>query len=290
MAERILVTGATGKVGRELVRLLAESGQVVRAGTRNPEAARALFGAGVEVVELDFVATETYDSAVQWVDRLFLMPPPFGPDAYDTLAPLLDWAVSSDVRHVVLLSAMAVEQMPDLALRRLERHLESLDASRTVLRPNLYMQNFEAGFLLDAILASDAFELCCADAKVSFVDARDVAVVARDALLDDSHRGKTYTLTGPEALDFHQAADLLSQAAGRRIAYIPTTPDRMRDLLREGHWPPAQAEMAVGLFESVRSGWREAVHPDLPRLLGRDPTPLARFAREAALAWTRQPA
>ena len=98
----VLVVGATGELGRELVGLLARPGCVVRAATRDPAAARRMFPAEVEVVELDFDRTETYDAAAQWVDRMFLMPPPFDPDAFGTINPFLDWAVSADVRRVVL--------------------------------------------------------------------------------------------------------------------------------------------------------------------------------------------
>jgi uncharacterized protein YbjT (DUF2867 family) len=93
MSDRILVTGATGIIGSELVSLLVSEGVDVKAGTRNPDRARDLFDASVEVVELDYRQPATFDAAVEWADRVFLQPPPFDPDAYDTLAPLLDWAV-----------------------------------------------------------------------------------------------------------------------------------------------------------------------------------------------------
>jgi uncharacterized protein YbjT (DUF2867 family) len=285
MAERILVTGATGELGRELVGLLARPGCVVRAATRDPAAARRIFPAEVEVVELDFDRTETYDAAAQWVDRMFLMPPPFDPDAFGTINPFLDWAVSADVRRVVLLSAMDAESMPELALRKVEQHLEGLGIAYTILRPNLYMQNFCSGFLLDGIRNEGRIELCAAAGKVSLVDARDVAAVAAAALRGSAHDGQAFTLTGSEALGFDEAAAILSEATARPIRYVPVGPERMRDVLRTAQWPVRQVAVGVGLFESVARGRRAPVRQDLQLALGRAPTTFAAFAREHATVW-----
>ncbi|MCA1790215.1 MAG: NAD(P)H-binding protein [Thioalkalivibrio sp.] len=108
MSDRILVTGATGIVGSELVSLLIGQGMEVKAGTRSPDRARNLFDTGVEIVELDYRQPATFDAAVEWADRVFLQPPPFDADAYETLAPLLDWAVQAGAGHVGTLSAMGM--------------------------------------------------------------------------------------------------------------------------------------------------------------------------------------
>jgi uncharacterized protein YbjT (DUF2867 family) len=288
MANRILVTGARGDVGRELVQILTGGGDIVRVGTREPEVARSMLASDVEVVELDYDRTETYDGAVQWVDRMFLMPPAFDPDAYDTLGPFLDWAVSTDVRQVVLLSAMDAESMPELALRKVEIHLEQLGIRYTILRPNLYMQNFSSGFLLDSILANGAFELCAGPGSVSFVDVRDVAAVAAAALRSRDHDGRAYTLTGPESLGLHQIATILAEASGRAIAYRAVNAERMRRILHAAHWPERQAVVAAALFNAVAAGRREAVRADLAEVLGREPIHFREFAGEFAHCW-RQP-
>lgn len=285
MEERILVTGATGKVGRELVRSLRADGRLVRAATRDPDHAAELFGNDVETVELDFMSTVTYDAAVQWVERIFLMPPPFDPDAFDTLAPFLDWAVASGTTKVVLLSAMDADAVPELALRRLEMHLESLDIAWTILRPNLYMQNFTSGFLLDHIREHATFELSAGDAGVSFVDVRDVAAAAAAAIETGAFDGQVHTLTGPDTLDFETIAAMLSEAAASTIGYRPVSNQRMRDILRAAHWPERQVAVGVGLFESVRNGRRAPVHDDIATVAGRAPTPFEAFARENASTW-----
>jgi len=285
MPDRILITGATGKLGRELIHILLERGQDVRAATRFPSAARQLFGSAPDIVELDYDATETWDAAVQWVDRIFLMPPPFDPRAFDRLVPFLDWAVASGVGKVVLLSAMGIEALPDLALRKLEIHLERLGIGSTCLRPNLYHQNFTAGFVRDSIRNRGLFEMCAGTGKVSFVDVRDVARVAARALTTADLDGRVCTLTGAAALDFADAAASLSHTIGRTITYRAVAPARMREILRAARWPEAQIEVAIGLFQSVERGQREPVHPDLPHWLGQPPVPFQDFARQYAAAW-----
>jgi uncharacterized protein YbjT (DUF2867 family) len=263
------------------VRRLASTSEVVRVGTRWPERARGLFGALVEVAELDYDATETYDAATEWVDRLFLSPPPFDPDAFDTVAAFLDWAVDAGVERVVLLSGMGTEQLPDLPLQRLERHIQELDVDYTLLRPNLYMQNFSDGFMGDAIRELGVIELCAGEGRVSFVDVRDVAAVAAAALTGPGQR-RSLTLTGSEALSFGEAANVLAHAAGHPIRYQAVDAERMRALLHAWHWADRQAETAVRMFGSVAAGRREPVSHDVEDSLGRPPISFNTFAHEAA--------
>jgi uncharacterized protein YbjT (DUF2867 family) len=284
MAEKILVTGATGKVGSELVRRLLAEGVEVKAGTRDPRQAEEEIG-GVEVVELDYDLTETWDAAVQWADRVFLMPPPFDPRGDDRLVPFLDWAVQSGSRHLVLLSAMGAEAREQMALRRIEHRIERTGVAWTFLRPNIYMQNFARGFLARQIRRDGEFRLPTGDAAVSFVDGRDVAAVAATVLTRASDFGRAYTLTGPEALDHAAAARTIAEVAGRPVRYVPVEEDEMRLALLEAGWPADQADTFSRLLAAIREGQRAAVTDDVERLLGRPATPFHRFAHDHASAW-----
>lgn len=287
MTEKILVTGATGKVGRELVKRLLARGVEVKAGTRSPELAVDLFGPGAEVVELDYDVTATWDAAVQWADRVFLVPPPFDPSGDEALVPFLDWAVQSGARHVVLLSAMGIEARERLALRRIEQRLERTGVEWTLLRPNIFMQNFARGFVARAIRDEGLFRLPVNDAPVSFVDGRDVAAVAARVLEDDAHFGTALTLTGPEALDHHQVAAIIAEETGREIRYEPISEDRMRESLATEGWPAGQADTFAGLMAAIREGRRSDVTDDVQRVTGRAPTPFRDFAHEHAGTWSR---
>jgi len=281
MADRILVTGATGKVGRELVTRLLEQGHSVRAATRNPVAAREAFHADVEIVEMDFEATATWDAAVQWVDRIFLMPPPFDPDAWSSIGSFLDWAVTMSVSKVVFLSAMDIENVPDSPLLQVERHLPGLGVAWVILRPNLFMQNLSSGWLRDGVRQGE-IELCVGEARVSLVDSRDVSAVAALALGSDTLDGTTSVLTGPEPLSLEAVSRTLSDVAGHDIRYVPVAENRVREILAARRMRPPSIDTALSLYRSVRDGRREAVHPDLRELLGRPPTQFSTFAADYA--------
>jgi uncharacterized protein YbjT (DUF2867 family) len=285
MAEKILVTGATGKVGRELVRRLVDDGVEVKAGTRRPEVAAELFGEAVEVVELDYDVTATWDGAVQWADRVFLVPPPFDPRGDERLVPFLDWAVQSGARHLVLLSAMGIEARERLALRRIEQRVERTGVDWTFLRPNIYMQNFARGFVARSIREDGVIRLPVNDAPVSFVDGRDVAAVSARVLEDDRHFGAEYTLTGPEALDHHQVAAVIAEAAGRPVRYEPVSESAVRGVLAGEGWPDGQADTFAGLMSAIREGRRSEVTGTVEQIGGAAPTTFEAFAREHAGAW-----
>jgi uncharacterized protein YbjT (DUF2867 family) len=285
MPEKILVTGATGKVGGELVRLLLDGGTEVKAATRSPDRAAGLFGGRAEVVELDFDVTETWDAAVQWADRVVLVPPPFDPRADRRLVPFLDWAVQSGARHLVLVSAMGIEARERLALRRIEQRIERTGVGWTFLRPNIYMQNFARGFVARAIREDGVFRLPVNDAHVSFVDGRDVAAVAAAVLTGEDHVGAAYTLTGPDSLDHHDVARIIGEAAGREVRYEPVSEEAMREFLAGDGWPGDQAETFAGLMAAIREGRRSEVTDDVATVLGRAPVSFEAFARERASDW-----
>lgn len=285
MPDKILITGATGKLGGELLRRMLDAGVELKAGTRNPERAAHMFDGAVEVVALDYDATETWDAAVQWADRVFLVPPPFDADSDERLVPFIDWAVQSGTRHVVLVSAMGTEAREQLALRRVEKRLADTGVAYTLLRPNIYMQNFARGFVPASVRDEGVFRLSAGDGRVSFIDARDVAEIAARVLGRDDDFGAAYTLTGPEPLDHDEVARLISDVSGRDVRYEAVGDATLRDELVDAGWRADRAETFTGLMAAIRAGERASVTEDAGRLLGRAPTSFASFARDHAEAW-----
>ena len=285
MSENILVTGATGKVSRELFPRLLDAGAGVIAATRHPERARELFPDDAEVVELDYQRTDTWDQAVHWADRVFLAPAPFDPRAYETLVPFLDWAVQSSTRHLVLLTAMTVERVDELALRKVEEHLAETGIDHTFLRPNWLMQNFSEGYVQECVVRDGAISLSGGDGKVSFVDVRDVADVAARVLTSEEWIGRSPVLTGPEALDHAEAAAVNSEDSGRDVEYHPVDDEVMRTILRERGRSDDEIRVILDLYASMRDGWRAGVTDDVESILGRPPTTFRQFARDQAEAW-----
>ena len=285
MGAKILVIGATGTVGGETVKQLVRKGEKVRAATRNPSAAH-VSGLGVEFVEFDYERPGTFGLALEDVDRVFMMARP-GDDESDRVAsPLIREMKQRGIRRVVNLTAMGVRDLKGIALARVEQDLENSGLGFTHLRPNWFMQIFSGGLLLADIRANGAIHVPAADARISYIDSRDIAAVAAAALREDGHCGRAYTLTGPEALDFHRVAQTISSVSGRSVQYVPIDDDTARGLIRGAGLSEQRAERLIGFYSLVRKGFCAPVSGDVARVLGRAPATFDRFAAENASCWS----
>lgn len=282
---KILVLGATGAVGGQLVQELLQRGQSVRAATRRPAEAAAQLGAAVECVRFDLEQPETFAAAVEGVDRVFLLARPGDDEPQRTACPLIDVLKLRGVRHVVALTAMGTELRPDFGLRRVECHLEASGIAWTHLRPNWFMQVFAGGPMLADLRSSGALHLPAGDAKISYIDVRDIAAVAAVALSEPGHTGRGYTLTGPEALEHSEITRQISLAAGRTFAYVPIGEEAAGGSLAAAGLPPARIERLLGFYRLVRQGYCAPVSPDVATVLGRPAISFAQFAQDHAACW-----
>jgi uncharacterized protein YbjT (DUF2867 family) len=281
----ILVAGATGKVGQEVVRQLSAAGVPVRALVRDPVRASHIRLPGVDIVVGDLARPETLDPALSGVDRVFLASPA-DPEQVTLQGNMVQACKRSGARHLVKVS---VAGGPDAATQigrwhwTTEKQIEATGLGFTMLRPNLFMQ--QTLRLAPSIASSGSFSLPCGAGEVSIVDARDVAAVAVCALTQGGHDRKIYDLTGPEALSFDAMADAISQAIGRRVDYVHVPPEYARkQMLAEG-LPRWLAEDMLVLFASIREGYGAAVTDAVPKLTGQKPRTFQRFARDHAQAF-----
>ncbi len=284
MSGKILVLGASGRVGGRLSTLLSGRGEQVRAATRRPSLMQG------EAVELDLERPETFAPALEGVDRAFLIARPGDEQADAVAIPLIEEMRRADVRRVVNLTAMGVERMEGSALRRIELALEASGIAFTHLRPNWFMQVFASPPLLPGILATGAIHLPAGDARISYIDARDIAEVAAAALMDPGHENRAYTLTGPEALDHHEVARAIGSASGRPVRYVPITEEAAREALAGSGLPPVNVERLVGFYRLVRQGLCAPVTEAVPEILGRPALSIERFASDHSRAWSPPPA
>lgn len=285
MLEQVLVIGATGSVGSELVTQLVRRGEKVRAATREPAAARSPHSA-VEFVEFDFERAQTFAAALDGVDRVFLIARP-GDDHADRVAfPLIDEMKRAGVRHVVNLSAMGVETRDDFALRKVEGYLEDSGVGFTHLRPNFFMQVFSSGPLLLDIRSTGAIHIPAADAKLSYIDVRDIAAVAAATLTEEGHTGRAYPLTGGQALDHHEIARAISGASGRTVQYVPISEEAARSALASAGLSSERTERLIGFYRLVRQGFCAPISSDVQTVLRRPPISFAQFAKDHASSWT----
>jgi uncharacterized protein YbjT (DUF2867 family) len=285
MTARILVLGATGTVGGELVSALVRKGCAVRGATRSPQAARTRTGDAVEWVQFDLERPETFGPALSGVDRVFLIARPGDQHSDRVALPLIDAMKTRGVRHVVNLTAMGTEMREDFALRKIEVHLEASGLEFTHLRPNWFMQMLASGSVQAGIRATGSFGLPAADARISWIDARDISAVAAQALTTAGHAGRAYTLTGPAALDHHQIARMLSGVTGREVRYVPLDEDQARGAMGAAGFPPEWVERLITFYRLIRAGFCAPVSPDVAAVLGRPPAGFERFAAEHASAW-----
>ena len=283
----ILITGATGTTGREVVGELRKAGAGrVRALVRDPARAAFIREAGFETAEGDFGRPETLDAALEGVERALLLTPP-SPQTVEQQRAFVEAARRAGVRHVVKFSAFGADAGAPEGFGKWhgqsEELLKSSGLAWTMLRPNFFMQNLlgQAG----QIAATGKIFQPLGDARASFIDVRDIAAVAARTLTEEGHEGKTYTLTGPEALSYAEVAAQLSAAAGRDIAYVPITPEQFREGALAAGLPEWLVSALESLNEIFASGRAAEVTDDVSRVARREPTAFQQFARDHTAAF-----
>ncbi|WP_335980493.1 NmrA family NAD(P)-binding protein [Streptomyces sp. CA2R106] len=284
----ILVTGATGTIGTEAVRLLAARGLPVRALVRDiSRAPQDGSWRGAELAVGDFDRTDTLDAAARGADTLLLI----SPSVPAQEIAVIDSAVRQGVRHLVKITnhrATAdspVDRRRDHA--RIEAHLRASGLPFTLLAPNLLMQNL---FLAaPAIRQTGEFAMSTGEGLFGMVDARDVsAAAAAVAAAPAGHAGRTYLLTGPELVGYADVAAELTRALGRAIAYRRLTPDRHRELMVRAGVPEAVAASNAQVFALIAEGdaaWRSE---DVAALTGSAPRTLRAFVTDHTDAFRAQ--
>ena len=279
---KILLLGATGKIGSQIVKELQKRAIQPRIGVRNPEKARELLGEYLQVVPFDFSDINSFAPALEGVSRLFFIAPMKEPEHPVNF--LLKTAAETGVRHITFSSGRTTGDMEGKPLNRVEKMVAASGIPYTILRPGWFMQNF-ANWLGGTLRSEGKLYLPAGEAKTAFVDVRDIAAVATQTLLQTGHYGKTYDLTSDEALDHHQVVSLISEVAGKPMQYIPMErPDFIRTMM-DRNWTEAAANYTADLYEQVRTGKEEVISPDIRKLLGRTPIRFRQFVRDYEDAW-----
>lgn len=279
----ILVTGATGSLGQAVVNELAARGLAVRAASRRRFESTL---PNVQWVAFDYQTPEPHQAVLEGVDGIFLVAPPLDVNSPAKLCPIIDKAKEMGISRIVLNSALGVDAAPDAPLRKIELHLMASGIPHTILRPNFFMENFTTGFLA-GMVQQGAIYLAAADGRTSFISVKNIAAVTAEAF-GGGHDGKEYNLTGPEALTHHEAAQLISQAAGRTVSYHAISEeDMIAGAVRNG-LPESAAGFMAMLYAVVRNGWAAGITDDVRQVTGRPPLSFAEFARQSAEFWQRQ--
>jgi len=278
----ILVTGATGKVGREVVRQLAAADVPARALVRDAMRASAIRLPGIEIVVGDLARPESLPAAFAGADRIFLLTPA-APDQVELQSNALEAARRAGARHVVKVS---VAGGPDAGTQigrwhwATEKQIEASGLGFTFLRPTLYMQQMTA--YAPSIAATGTFSAPVGAGEVAVVDTRDVAAVAVCALTQNDHDRRIYDVTGPEALSYDAMADAISEAIGRKVAYAHVPPDYARRQMLADGLPRWLVDDMIILAASFRDGYGAAVTTTVADVTRQKPRTFRQFARESA--------
>jgi len=279
----ILITGAGGTVGGEVVNQLKGGGKPFRAAFHSQPKADTARAKGIDAVVIDYEKPETLDAAFQGIERLFLL------SSSNTAQELaaVEAAKRAGVKHIVKLSVIGAggESYSFAKVHRpVEKAIEASGIAWTHLRPNGFMDNMH-NYMAGTIKSQNAFYSSVGDAKISHIDVRDIAAVAVKALTESGHESQVYELTGPEALSYAEMASTLATATGRDIQYVAIGDADIKAALVGQGAPEAYADAFVDLQRFYRGGTAAQVSGDVRKVTGKDPIPFDRYARDHASAF-----
>lgn len=276
--DTVLVTGATGKVGRRLVARLREAGHEVRAVSRST------------AIRFDWQDESTWAAALAGVDAAYLIPPDEPIPAEALAAAAVEAGVrrlvSQSGRHIEVL-AEAVGVGPDaIGMYGLQEAVRASGVEWTVLQANNFNENFSEGDFLGPIRAGE-LALPVEGTLEPFIAVEDIAAVAAAVLTEDGHHGRIYELTGPEALPFAEAIDVIAKASGRSIAFGIVTAEDYAAALRAEGLPEDLVFFLDAMYRIMREGALTEVAGGVKEVLGREPVAFADWAARTAAsgAW-----
>lgn len=292
--DRILITGASGNVGLETLRVLMRLPEGTRpdvtAGTRNPDKdAQQMPIQPDRYVPLDFTQPATFDAALANIDRVLLVRPPQLADVDTYFRPFVEAMKRAGTKQVVFLSLQGVENNPVTPHHKIEKLIVEAGLPFTFLRPSFFMQNLSTTHRDEIRLRNELF-IPAGNGRTSFVDVRDIGAVAALALTDTTgaclNRG--YELTGSEALTYYEVAQILTDVLGRKITY--RDPSVLRFIWQK--WQKEENPLGftlimVALYTVSKLGKAAGLSDEMARLLGRAPITFRQFAQDFRDVWAR---
>ncbi|MCF2443598.1 SDR family oxidoreductase [Dyadobacter sp. CY345] len=281
---KILITGATGNIGKELTKLLSENGIKLRALVRSVDQAKELARLpGAELVEGDFNDPISLGNALLGIEKAFLLTNS-SELAEKQQSSFVEVAKSTGLKHIVKLSQWAADlESPVRFLRYhavVEKLIKESGIAYTFLRPNLFMQGL-LGFQ-DTIINKGEFYGAIGDSRISLIDIRDIAAVAMETLTISGHEEKIYNLTGPESLTHTELAEKLSNKTGRTVKFIDITPEMLIDTLLQVGFPKWQAEGLVEDYAHYKAGEASQIRSGVMEAIGKEPRNFDQFAEDYA--------
>ena len=281
MVGKILVTGATGNIGGEIVRLLKEKNADFVAATNS----RSIDG--VDSVALNFADTQSLEKAMQGVSTLFMVLANH-PDMITWGKNVIDTAKKCGVKHIVRSSGSLADGNSSIGVRKAlaetNQYLKESGIDYTITAPGFFMQNF-INFHGDDY-KNGALYLPAGDGKVAWVDVRDIAAVNVDVLLDpEKYRNQTLTITGPKALSYAEAVAELNDVLGKDVTYVSVSDEDARKAMTGMEFPKFLIDLMIDLNLCIREGFAEETTTTVEKVTGKEAISFEQFVQDHKRAW-----
>jgi uncharacterized protein YbjT (DUF2867 family) len=284
----IYITGATGSIGMELSRLLASNKIPARAMCRRQEQLEQFITLGLEAVLADFDDPASVSSGLRGCDKLFLLTPP---DEYHTPREklIIDLALEAGIKHIVRISTSDTNLSAKLAYAKshaeIDHYLRSRAVNWTILRPTGFMQNFlESGHLITKGFLPHSI----GEGQISYIDLRDIALVAKTVLTEDTHNGAIYYLTGPESLTVKDVAAQLTNNLGYEVRDMNVSETDTREALTEAGLSAWYVDALIEQFAIGAKGGEIDVTEEIKRITREWPRTMAQFIRDYKSKFSNQ--
>lgn len=282
MNETILITGATGTVGTQLVKTLSNLEVKVRAGVHSIIKGENLKLPHVELCEIEFHKPGSLKAAMTGVDRVFMITP-VTEDQVELGKVTIDAAKAAGIKHFVKLSALGAGAEPGIQLgrwhREMEKYLEDSGLTYTIIRPATYMQNF-VNYFGDSIKNEDTIYMPLGDGKVSYIDVRDIATIACHVLTSDKYFNQVLEITGPEAISCQEVAKAISDAVGKDIKYVDVPEEAARKAMLDMHMPEGIVNAMMELHAICKAGHAGTISDTSEKIMHHKGHNIQEFAKQ----------
>ncbi len=282
MENKILITGATGNIGREVIKLLKSKKANFVAGTTKGEGIE-----GVETVKTDFSDIESLEKSMQGITTLFLLLPSH-PEAEKFGENVINVAKKSGVKHIVRSSGSFADVNSDLLIEKLlgrtDKYLKESGLNYTITAPSSFMQNFSTSTTAD--YKNGVIYQAADDAKISWTDVRDIAAVNVEVLLSpEKYLNKTLTITGSESFNYETAINQMNEILGKTTKYVAIPNEAAAKAMADMYFPQFIIDLLISLNNSIKQGHFTETTNTIETVLGRKPITFKQFVNDHKNVW-----
>ena len=280
----ILVTGATGRIGRRVVERLSEAGQVIRVLVRDRQKAQDLFADGVELCEGNLSDYEAVQAAVAGAGAVMLLSP-VAPDQVVLQGNVVTAALAAGKPYIVKISGLgtALDSPVDSGRWHAETELQIQSAGLpyTFLQPLFFMQNL--AFQFDSARSKGLIRAGVGDARIAMIDVEDIADFAAKLLVDGNLlRDESVVLSALESVTYHDVASALTEVFGREVRYKQQSLDKVKRSLQASGQPAWHIDILLQFNQAFLEGKGDVTNSIVADILGRPPTTLLQYLRREA--------